>query len=153
LAVVDFELAIRPVVDFESREDPEIGRYLVPERLWSVPMPDCFSKVQVLGVLFQSRRPRVWDLSIEDERIEYYEWAVVHGLPDLMLDSVDGLLLMQVWERLNLPDVVRAAWQPVIDAATASQDREPRDPAGFSAWLAGEIGVEWRPVRRPRRRR
>ena len=49
LAVVDCELAIRPVVDFESREDPEIGRYLVPERLWSVPMPDCFSKVQVLG--------------------------------------------------------------------------------------------------------
>jgi transcriptional regulator with XRE-family HTH domain len=153
LAVVDFELAIRPVVDFESREDPEIGRYLVPERLWSVPMPDCFSKVQVLGVLFESRRPRVWDLSVEDERIEYYEWVVVHGLPELMLDSVDGLLLMQVWERLHIPEVVRAAWQPVIDAATASQDREPRDPAGFSAWLAGEIGVEWRPVRRPRRHR
>ena len=68
-----------------------------------------------------------------------------------MLDSVDGLLLMQVWERLDLPDVIREAWQPVIDAATASQDRQPRDPAGFSAWLAKEIGVEWRPVRRRRR--
>jgi transcriptional regulator with XRE-family HTH domain len=112
LAVADFELAIRPVVGFEPREDPEIGQYLVPERLWSVPMPDCFSKVQVLGYLFKSRRPRVWDLSVEAERIDYYEWAIVHGLPELLLDSVDGLLLMQVWERLNIPEVVRAAAGP-----------------------------------------
>ena len=152
LAVADFELAIRPVIDFEPREDPETGSYLVPERLWSVPMPDCFSKVQVLGYLFKSRRPRVWDLSVEAERIDYYQWVIVHGLPELMLDSVDGLLLMQVWERLDLPGVIRAAWQPVIDAATASQDGQPRDPAGFSAWLAAEIGVQWRPVRRPKRR-
>lgn len=61
-----------------------------------------------------------------------------------MLDSVDGILLMQVWDRLNLPDVFSEAWQPLIDAATASQDTPPRDPAGFSAWLAGELSV---PVR------
>ena len=100
----------------------------MPERLWSVPMPDCFSKVQVLGVLFESRRPRVWDLSVEAERIDYYEWVIVRGLAELMLDSVDGLLLMQVWERLNLPEVVREAWQPVIDAATASQDMAAAGP-------------------------
>jgi transcriptional regulator with XRE-family HTH domain len=153
LAVADFELVIRPVVDFESREDPEIGTYLVPERLWSVPMPGCFSKVQVLGYLFKSDKPRVWDLSVEAERIDYYEWALVHGLAELMLDSVDGLLLMQVWQRLNIPGPIRAAWQPVIDAANLSQDGQPRDPGGFSAWLAKEIGVPWRPVRKPGRRR
>jgi len=54
----------------------------------------------------------------------------------------------QVWERLHIPGVIREAWQPVIEAATVSQDIQPRDPAGFSAWLAQEIGVEWRPVRR-----
>jgi hypothetical protein len=48
--------------------------------------------------------------------------------------------------------VVREAWQSVIDAASASQDVQPRDPAGFSAWLAEEIGVEWRPVGRRTRR-
>lgn len=153
LEAADAELAIKPIIDFDVRQDPEIGQYLVPERLWSVLMPDCFSKVQVLGVLFKSRRPRVWDLSVEAERINYYEWAIVRGSPELMLDSVDGILLMQVWERLNLPDVIREAWQPVIDAATAAQDMEPRDPAGFSAWLAKEIGVAWRPVRRRKRRR
>jgi len=148
LAVLDFELAVKPVVDFDVREDPEIGQYVVPERLWSVPMPDCFSKIQVFGALFKQRQPRVWDLSLEAERIDYYEWVIGRGVVDLMLDSVDGVLLMQVWDRLNLPTVIREAWQPVIDAATAPQDMQPRDPAGFSAWLANEVGVEWRPVRR-----
>ena len=152
LEAADAELTFKPIIDFDVRQDPEIGQYLVPERLWSVPMPDCFSKVQVLGALFKSHRPRVWDLSVEVERIAYYEWAVVRGTADLLLDSVDGILLMQVWEGLHLPAVIREAWQPVIEAATASQDIQPRDPAGLSAWLAKEIGVEWRPVRRRKRR-
>lgn len=152
LEAADAELAIKPIIDFDVREDPEIGQYLVPERLWSVPMPECFSKVQVLGVLFKSRRPRVWDLSVEAERIDYYQWVIVRGTGDLLLDSVDGILLMQVWERLKIPEVIREAWQPVIAAATASQDMQPRDPAGFSAWLAKEIDIEWRPVGRRKRR-
>lgn len=153
LEAADAELAIKPIIDFDVRQDPEIGQYVVPERLWSVPMPDCFSKIQVLGYLFKSLKPRVWDLSVEAERIDYYEWVIVRGTSDLMLDSVDGILLMQVWDRLHLPEVIRDAWQPVIDAATAAQEMQPRDPAGFSAWLANEIGVEWRPVGRRRRRR
>lgn len=43
LGIVDFVLGIKPLVDFVSREDPEIGEYVVPDRLWSVPMPDRFS--------------------------------------------------------------------------------------------------------------
>lgn len=152
LAVLDFELAIKPVVGFETREDPEIGQYVVPERLWSVPMPDCFGKIQVMGALLHQRRPRVWDLAVEAERIDYYEWVIGRGLIHLMLESVDGVLLMQLWDRLNLPAVIREAWQPAIDAATAPQDMDPRDPAGFSAWLSNEVGIEWRPVRKRRRR-
>jgi transcriptional regulator with XRE-family HTH domain len=153
LTAADAELAIRPTIDFDVREDPEIGTYLVPERLWSVPIPDCFSRVQVLGYVFKSRRHRVWDLSVETERIDYYEWAIVHGIAELMLDSIDGILLMQVWDRLNIPGVIREAWQPLINAATASQGAQPRDPGGFSAWLAKELRVEWRPVGRRKRRR
>jgi hypothetical protein len=116
-------------------------------------MPDCFSRVQVLGYMFKSRRHRVWDLSVEAERIGYYEWAIVHGIAELMLDSIDGILLMQVWDRLNIPGVIREAWQPLIDAATTSQGAPPRDPGGFSAWLAKELRVEWRPVGRRKRGR
>lgn len=153
LGVLDFELAIKPVIDFDSREDPEIGEYIVPDRLWSVPMPDCFGKIQVLGVLLKQRRPRVWDLAVEAERIDYYEWVIRRGVAQLMVESVDGILLMQVWDRLDIPTVIREAWQPVIDAATAPQDMQPRDPGGLSAWLAKEIGIDWRPVRRRKPRR
>ncbi|HEY3530749.1 MAG TPA: helix-turn-helix transcriptional regulator [Nocardioides sp.] len=152
LAVLDFELALRPVVLFETREHPEIGEYVVPERLWSVPMPECFGQIQVLGALLNQSRPQVWDLSVEAERIGFYGWVIGRGVPQLMLESVDGVLLMQVWDRLDLPTVIREAWQPVLDAATAPQDTAPRDPGGFSAWLAGEAGIEWRPVR-PRKPR
>ncbi|MFO6451819.1 MULTISPECIES: helix-turn-helix domain-containing protein [unclassified Aeromicrobium] len=148
LEAADAELAVKPVIDFDERQDSEGGTFLVPDRLWSVPMPDCFSKIQVAGIMFGSPRTRVWDLSVEAERIDYYEWAIVGLSSDLMLDSIDGILLMQVWERLNIPDVVQAAWQPVIDAATVSQDRSPRDPAGFSAWITKQVGVEWRPIRK-----
>lgn len=148
LDVIEFELAIKPIIAFTHHEDPEIGRYVVPEKLWSVPMPDCFSKVQVAGVLVRSSRTKVWDLSVETERIAYYEWAIVGGIEDLMVDSIDGVLLMQVWDRLNIPDVIRQAWQPVIDAATASQDTAPRDPGGMSAWVTKEIGLEWKPIRK-----
>lgn len=153
LEACEAELAIKPIILFDILQDPEIGQYLVPERLWSVPMPDCFSKVQVTGLLFKSRRHRVWDLSVEAERIDYYEWAIVHGHPELMCDSIDGILLMQVWDRLSIPGVIRDAWQPVIDAATVSQDTQPRDPARFSEWLTQELGVQWRPAGRRKRRR
>lgn len=148
LEAADAELAVKPIIYFDERQDPEVGTFLVPERLWSVPMPDCFSKVQVAGIMFKSPRTRVWDLSVEAERIDYYEWAIVCLSSDLMLDSIDGILLMQVWDRMDIPDAVRVAWQPVIDAATISQDRSPRDPAGFSAWITKQVGVQWRPIRK-----
>ena len=55
LEAADAELGVKPIIDFDVREDSDIGQYVVPERLWSVPMPECFSKVQVLGTRFLGR--------------------------------------------------------------------------------------------------
>lgn len=147
------ELAVKPMVFFEFIEDPEVGSYWVPDRLWSVPLPDCFARVQVLKYIFHTDKHQIWDLSDPAERIEYYELALVHGIADMLLDSVDGVLLIQAWPHMNLPEVIRAAWQQLIDAATASQDGPPRDPGGFSAQIAGEIGLAWPPPTKRRRRR
>ena len=147
------ELAVKPVVFFDYQDDPEIGSFAVPDRLWSVPGPDCFARVRVLQYIFHTDDNKVWDLSDPTERIEYYELALVQGLDQMLLDSVDGVLLIQAWPHMHLPDVVRKAWQPVIDAATAAQDRQPRDPGGLSARIAGEIGIAWPPPTKRRRRR
>jgi transcriptional regulator with XRE-family HTH domain len=151
LDAADAELVVRPIVFFDYREDPEIGTFFVPDRLWSVPLPDCFARVQVLKYIFKIDDHRIWDLSDPTQRIEYYELALVHGLDHMLLASVDGVLLMQAWPHMHLPEVVREAWQPVIDAATASQDGPPRDPGGLSAQIAAEVGLAWPPPARRRR--
>lgn len=114
--------------------------------------PGLLRRVQVLKHIFRTDDNETWDLSDPTERTAYYELALVHGLDQMLRDSVDGLLLIQAWPHMHLPDVVREAWQPVIDAATASQDQLPRDPGGFSARIAGEIGIAWPPPTTSRRR-
>ena len=153
LDAAEAELAVRPMVFFDYREDPVLGSFVVPDRLWSVPLPDCFARVQVLQYIFHTNDNKIWDLSDPAERIGYYELALVHGLERMLLDSVDGVLLIQAWPHMTLPVVVREAWQPVIDAAAAAQDTQPRDPGGLSARIAGEIGIAWPPPTKRRRRR
>ena len=153
LDAADAELAVKPIIFFERWDHPEVGWFVVPDRLWSVPLPDCFAPVQVLKYVFHTDDNKIWDLSDPIERIEYYELALVHGLDQMLLDSVDGVLLTQAWPHMNLPDVVRTAWQPMIDAATASQDKAPRDPGGLSARIASDIGIAWPPPTKRRRRR
>jgi len=152
LDAADAELAVKPMVFFDLIEDPVVGSFWVPDRLWSVPIPECFARVQVLKYLFHTDDHQIWDLSDPSERIAYYELVLLHGMDNQIQDSVDGALLIQAWPHMNLPEVVRAAWQPVIDAATASQDKPPRDPGGFSAQIAGEIGLPWPPPAKRRRR-
>lgn len=43
LDAADAELAAKPMVFFDLVEDPEVGSFWVPDRLWSVPIPDCFA--------------------------------------------------------------------------------------------------------------
>ena len=145
LAAADHELIVRPAVTFDYHEEPGVGSFVVPDRLWSVPMPDCIARVQVLKYIFHIDDDLIWDLSDTNERMAFYELALVHGPEQMLLESVDGVLLLQAWPHLNLPGVVRAAWQPVIDAAIARPDGPPRDPGGMSARVAREIGVPWPP--------
>jgi transcriptional regulator with XRE-family HTH domain len=150
-----FELAVRALVDFDYRDDAEVATFAVPDRLWSLPVPDCFARVQVMGPIFRIDEDRIWDLSDPAQRIEYYELVLVHGSHTMIRDSVDGVLLVQAWPHMRLPDVVRVAWQPAIEAASAPQDVEPRDPGGLSAEVADAAGIAWPPTsgRKCRRRR
>lgn len=145
LAAANHELAVRPTVIFDHQEAPGTGSFVVPNQLWSVPMPDCFARVQVLKYIFHTDDHLIWDLSDATERVAFYELVLVYGTEQMLLESVDGALLIQAWPHLSLPGAVRTAWQPVIDAATAGLDGPPRDPGGMSARIGGEIGIPWPP--------
>jgi transcriptional regulator with XRE-family HTH domain len=147
----DAKLTVTPLVvwdyleDLEGVGDPQVGVIFFPDRLWSVPVPDCFARVQVIRRLLGMGENTIWDLSDPGQRVAFYERVLVRGLPEQMEDSVDGVLLVQAWPALELPEVVRRVWQPAIDAATPSPDRLPRDPGGVSAKLAAGVGIRWPP--------
>jgi len=58
-----------------------------------------------------------WDLSDPVRRRDLYEITLVEGTLDDVRELVNGAELLRVWEQMYLPPWVRAAWQPLIDAA------------------------------------
>lgn len=142
LRCADHELAAKPIVFWEYREDPDpdVGRFLVPDRLWQVPVPACFARVTVF-YFHAIVGYDLWDLSVREDRIEFYELALVHGTEEILLHAVDGALLVDAWPELKLPEHVRAAWQPLIDKATGTRSANdlPLDPGGFSERLAADM--------------
>ncbi|WP_448074049.1 helix-turn-helix domain-containing protein [Georgenia yuyongxinii] len=145
LDAADAELAVKRRVEFVYVEDPELGLFPVPNRLWQLPVPLCFSRVQVFPFMGDADGKEVWDLSDPAERIEFYELALCHGPDDVLVETVDGALLVEAWPNMHLPDSVRTAWQPLIAEAKGGASREdpPRDPAGYNARIAAEIGIVW----------
>ncbi|KAE8764784.1 helix-turn-helix domain-containing protein [Georgenia thermotolerans] len=145
LDAADAELAVKRRVEFVYVEDPALGSFPVPNRLWQVPVPLCFSRVQVFPFGAYADGKEIWDLSDPSERAEFYELVLCRGLDDMLLETVDAALLVEAWPNMDLPDSVRAAWQPLIDEANggASRDDPPRDPAGINARMAADIGMVW----------
>ena len=124
-----------------------IDDYYVPERLWRVPTPQCFARVQVWFFRSLTGGKDIWDLADRQDRIEFYEIALQQGTDDLMEATVDGALLVEAWADMIIPDDLRAAWQPAVDAASRVSRRadQPLDPAGINARTAAEFGLRWPP--------
>lgn len=85
----------------------------------------------------------LWDLAIPEDRIEFHGLVMHPGNQEILLNAVDGTLLVEAWASLELPEVIRDAWQPLIDAAkgVGPRRRRPRDPGGYSAMLAARMGM------------
>jgi transcriptional regulator with XRE-family HTH domain len=146
VGAANHELVAKPLVFWDYREDsdPDVRGFLVPDLLWQVPVPDCYARVTV----FYFRAIvgyDVWDLSVREDRIEFYQLALAHGTEEILLHAVDGALLVEAWPELKLPEAVRDAWQPLIDGAKGPRSAKdlPLDPGGFSARLAADMNMAW----------
>lgn len=58
-----------------------------------------------------------WDLADAARRRDLYEIVLVEGSLDDIRAMVNAAELVRLWERMYVPPWVRAAWQPLIDAA------------------------------------
>jgi transcriptional regulator with XRE-family HTH domain len=121
LAAAKADLVVAPRVEFFWAEEPAGRVFYVPDRLWAVPPPLCFARVMMFGTESLGKRA-VLDLSKRPDRIRFYQLVLTYGFPEMIQESVDGALLVDVWKELTLPDAIREAWDPLITAAKGRRD-------------------------------
>jgi transcriptional regulator with XRE-family HTH domain len=109
LDAAGFRLALEPKVHFAARVGADGRAFHVPGRLPRLPV------AAALGVA--RLRDRDYDLADRAERRVAYTLLLCEGSPHELLDHVDGVLLAELWNELDLPPDIRAEWQPLVDEA------------------------------------
>ena len=121
LAATDHELILRTQVDWVEHHPKGIVAFWAPSMLWSVGPPTCFATLHIPDEI-RNTGMRTWSMRDRDERRGVYEQLIRRGLPQQMIRWIDGGLLVDVWDQLDLPNPVRDAWEPAIRLATMPLD-------------------------------
>jgi len=89
-----------------------------------------------------------WDMHDREQRKGVYEQLLQGGSPEEMIRWIDGPLLVDVWEELDLPDAVREAWKwPIVIARGPTHPDTVRilgrgdDSFTAEAWVRGHEAV------------
>lgn len=117
IAATGHRLQVVPVLQW-SEFRVEQGRVAcVPNMLPRLAVIDALATVKLPLYLDWSSADRSVDLSKRQQRLRAYETILREGRPGDIEQYVDGVLLVDAWDDLVLPQKIRAAWQPVIDKA------------------------------------
>ncbi|WP_219460144.1 helix-turn-helix transcriptional regulator [Nonomuraea rhizosphaerae] len=109
LDAAGFRLTLEPKVSFVSRQGEGGHPFHVPDRLPRLPAAKALASVRLGG--------KVYDLADRTDRREAYALLVRQGSQRELLDHLDGVLLVELWDELVLPEAVRAAWAPLMELA------------------------------------
>lgn len=139
LEAAGYDLNLRRLIDWTEHEAPECGRFWVPNILWNVEMPDCFATLLIAD---PEHDPPLRDCDMHDraQRRDAYEHLIVQGMPEDMIRWIDGPLLVDVWDELDLPDPIREAWKwPVVIAREPTKPDTLRANESYTAlaWVRG----------------
>ena len=110
--------------------------FWLAKELWRLEPDRAFSTVLLPGPHLNWHAPqRQYYLHDRTDRARAYELILREGSPSDLLDYIDGALLVDIWNELDLPDPIRRAWQPLIRktlptrrrrrASKAESDRPP----------------------------
>ena len=117
LAVAGYELTLQHRIKFSEVKMPRGRRIHVPNRLWQLNPVDAFRTVQLPLSVNWSNPGKEFDLSVRRQRARLYEVVIREGMPKDMLKFIDGSLLIDLWQEIVLPQVIRTHWEVTIDAA------------------------------------
>jgi hypothetical protein len=79
--------------------------------------PTCFATIKMPD-LIRNTEQMDWNLRDRQDRRGAYEQLIRRGLPQQMIRWIDGGLLVDLWDELDLPGPVRKAWEPAFRLAT-----------------------------------
>ncbi|WP_220039955.1 helix-turn-helix transcriptional regulator [Nonomuraea aridisoli] len=114
LDAAGFRLALEAKVECATLETRDGRAFHVPSRLRRLPVAVALGVARIGG--------RSYDLADRDRRRAAYTALLCEGGPEELLAHVDGVLLVELWDELALPEEIRAAWRPLVE--------EARDEAG-----------------------
>jgi transcriptional regulator with XRE-family HTH domain len=120
LSEAGYELAASPQVTFAQQLASRGGPVWVPDHLPRLDVVDAFARVRLPLHLNWSAPGRMFDLGSRADRARVYEIVLQEGRPADILAYIDGALLVDLWADLVLPQAVRSAWAPVIQASRAA---------------------------------
>jgi len=117
LAANGQELISVPKPQFTRHSDRRGRPFHVPDQLPRLSIEQALATVVLPAHVDWSsgRKPR--DLANRRERNLVYRMVLAEGLPEDILQVIDGTLLVDAWPDLHLPASIRQAWQPLIDRA------------------------------------
>lgn len=101
---------------------PGLKAFWYPDRLWRVEVPGCFDTVLMPDLVGHTDKGE-WDLRDRADRRRLYENLLAEGDQHMIMRWADGALLMDLWSELVLPEKIRAAWEPAVEAASSGRVR------------------------------
>lgn len=121
LEATGHDINLRVHIDWVQHLHPDVVPFWSPSILWGVETPACFARLTIRDSLRDGER-RTFHLLNRDDRKRAYEILIQRHHPDEMIRWIDGALLIDVWDELDLPDPIREAWKLAVFIA-----REPFD--------------------------
>lgn len=110
LEAAGHDLNLRVHVDWKQHHPPGIVPFWAPNMLWCVETPDCFATLVFPDEIGNTGMGE-WHMRDREQRKGAYTQLIRRGTPHQMIRWLDGALLVDVWEELDLPDPVRDAWK------------------------------------------
>jgi transcriptional regulator with XRE-family HTH domain len=122
VASAGYELDARPRIEFVTVVGARGRVVCVPSRLPRLPLAQALASLELPVTLNWSQPGRVFRLSDRGDRARVYELVLREGGEADVLRYFDGALLVDLWDDLVLPRVVRAAWSPLVEQALGVSD-------------------------------
>lgn len=134
-------LEVAPNLEFvEVPGQHGLHPFWLANQLWRLDPERAFNTVLLPGPDHHWPVPRrQYYLRERTDRARAYELILREGSPRDLLDYVDGALLVDIWNELDLPDPIRRAWLPLI-RKTLPTRRRPRPRARDDGSPPGALG-------------